>query len=64
MDTREMRQRAMHYRRVACLVSDKAVTEALLELAAEYGSLADRMEETEPTPGAAQQSSQQCQSDQ
>jgi hypothetical protein len=54
----------MHYRRVACLVSDKAVTEALLELAAEYGSLADRMEETEPTPGAAQQSSQQCQSDQ
>ena len=54
----------MHYRRVAGSVSDEAMTQALLELAAEYDSLADRTEETEPTPGAAQQSSQQCPLDQ
>ena len=59
MDASELRQKAMHYRRVAGLVSDDGVAEALLELAAEYVSLADRTEETEPTPGAAQLS-QQC----
>jgi hypothetical protein len=41
-------------------VSDEAIAEALLELAAKYDSLADRTEETEPTPGAAQQPAQQC----
>lgn len=60
MDGKELRQKAMHYRRVASLVSDEAVAEALLELAAEYNSLADSTEKTEPTPGAAQQLSQQC----
>jgi outer membrane murein-binding lipoprotein Lpp len=60
MDARELRQRAMHYRRVAGSVSDEAMAEALLELAAKYDSLADRTEATEPTPGAAQQSAQQC----
>jgi hypothetical protein len=64
MDARELRQKAMHYRRVAGSVSDEAIAEALLELAAKYDSLADRTEETEPTPGAAQQSSQQCPLDQ
>ena len=48
----ELRQKAMHYRRVAGSVSDEAMAEALLEVAAEYDSLADRLEETEPTPGA------------
>jgi hypothetical protein len=59
MDAHELRAKALHYRRIADLVS-REVAEALLELAAEYASLADRMEESEPTPGAAQQSSQQC----
>ena len=52
MDARELRQKAMHYRRVARSVSDEAMAEALLEVAAEYNSLADRLEETEPTPRA------------
>jgi hypothetical protein len=64
MNARELRQKAMHYRRIARSVSDEAMTQALLELAAKYDSLADRTEETEPTPGAAQQSSQQCPLDQ
>ena len=63
MDARELRAKAMHYRRIADLVSGE-VAEALLELAADYASLADRMEESEPTPGAAKQSSQQCPSEQ
>jgi hypothetical protein len=64
MDAMELRQKAMHYRRVAGSVSDEAMTQSLRELPAEYDSLADRTEETEPTPGAAQQSSQQCPLDQ
>ncbi len=52
MDARELRQKAMHYRRVARSVSDEAMAEALLEVAAEYDSLADKLEETEPTPRA------------
>jgi hypothetical protein len=55
MDAKELRQRAMHYRRVAGTVSDEAVAKALLELAVEYDSLADRMDETEPTPRATEQ---------
>jgi hypothetical protein len=55
MDARELRQKAMYYRRVAGSVSDEAMAEALLELAAKCDSLADRTEETEPTPGAAHQ---------
>jgi hypothetical protein len=54
MDARELRAKTLHYRRVAGLVSDEAMAEALLELAAEYASLADKMED-EPTPGAAEQ---------
>jgi hypothetical protein len=50
MDAQELRAKALHYRRVAALVSDEAVAKALLELAAEYTSLADRMEESEPNP--------------
>jgi hypothetical protein len=34
MNAGELRQKAMHYRRVARLVSDEAITEALLDLAA------------------------------
>jgi hypothetical protein len=63
MDAQELRAKALHYRRIADLVSGE-VAEAFLELAAEYVSLADRMEETEPTQGAAPKSSQQCPSDQ
>jgi hypothetical protein len=62
MDAQQLRAKAMHYRRIAALVSGE-VAEALLELAADYASLADRMEESEPTPGAAKKSSQQCPSD-
>ena len=54
MDAHELRAKAQHYRRIAELVSGE-VAEALLELAAEYASLAGRMEESEPTPGAAEQ---------
>ena len=64
MDARELRQKAMHYRRVAGSVSDEAMAEALLEVAAEYDSLADRLEETEPTPGARNDSRKQCPLDQ
>jgi hypothetical protein len=52
MDARELRQKATHYRRVARSVSDEAMAEALIEVAAEYDSLADKLEETEPTPRA------------
>ena len=62
MDSHELRAKAQHYRRIAELVSGE-VAEALLELAAEYASLAGRMEESEPTPRAAQKPSQQCPSD-
>jgi hypothetical protein len=54
MNARELRAKALHYRRIASLVTDETVGEALLELAAEYASLADRME-GEPTPRAAEQ---------
>ena len=59
MDAHELRAKALHYRRIAALVRGE-VAEALLELAADYASLADKLEESEPTPGAAKQSSQQC----
>jgi hypothetical protein len=54
MTARELRQKAMYYRRVARSVSDDVLAEAMLKLAAEYDSLADKMK-AEPTPGAAQQ---------
>ena len=40
MDAHELRAKAQHYRRIAELVSGE-VAEALLELAADYASLAD-----------------------
>jgi hypothetical protein len=40
----------MHFRRVALLLSDVEASEALLELAAEYESLADDLAEQEPNP--------------
>jgi hypothetical protein len=43
MDERELRRQAAHFKRVASLVSDDAITEALLELAAEYEALADKL---------------------
>jgi hypothetical protein len=55
MDATELRRRAMHYRRLAELVTDEAAQNAMLELVAEYESLADRMDKSEPTPGATQQ---------
>lgn len=55
MTAMELRLRAMHYRRVAGMVSDEDVGKALLELAAEYDSLADRLDKTEPTRGATDQ---------
>lgn len=56
MDVRELRAKALHYRRVAGLVSDDAMAAALNELAEECASLADRLEkESERPPGAAEQ---------
>ena len=54
MNAQQLRQRAMHYRRVAGMISDEEVGKAMLELAAEYESLADRLDKSEPTPGATQ----------
>lgn len=54
MTVRELRAKALHYRRIAGLVTDETVAEGLLELAADYASLADKLED-EPTPGAAEQ---------
>jgi len=50
MDTQQLRAKAMHFRRVALLLSDVEASEALLELAAEYESLADDLAEQEPNP--------------
>jgi hypothetical protein len=55
MDARELRAQAAHYKRVAQLVSDPDVAKALLELAAEYESLADGLVEQKPTPGTAKE---------
>jgi hypothetical protein len=46
----KLREKAMHFRRVALLLSDVEASEALLELAAEYESLADDLAEQEPNP--------------
>jgi hypothetical protein len=43
MDERELRRKAAHFKRVASLVSDDTITEALLELAAEYEVIADSL---------------------
>jgi len=43
MDERELREKAMHYRRMARLVSDHAVTKELRELGDHYDALADRL---------------------
>jgi hypothetical protein len=42
MDEQELRRQAAHYKRVASLVSDEDIAEALLELAATYETMADR----------------------
>jgi hypothetical protein len=42
MDERELRAKAAHYKRVAVLVSDETITEALLEFAAKYPNPPDR----------------------
>jgi hypothetical protein len=43
MKEHELRSWADHYRRVALLVSDDATTGAMLELAAEYETLAQKL---------------------
>ena len=43
MNAQELRRQAAHYKRVALLVSDQAITEALLELAATYEAMADSL---------------------
>ena len=55
MDPQELRRLAAHYKRVASLVSDKAVTEALLELAAEHEAVADRLCARTPSPSEPQE---------
>jgi hypothetical protein len=48
MDERELRWQAAHFKRVASLVSDDAITDALLELAAEYEAMADSLRAAPP----------------
>ena len=48
MDAQELRRQAAHYKRVASLVSDEAITEALLELAATYEVMADSLGSAPP----------------
>jgi hypothetical protein len=55
MDARELREKAMYYRRVARSVSDEAIAKALLEVAVEYDSLADRLERNRTDPEGSQQ---------
>ena len=43
MDERELRAMAAHYKRVASLVTDEDITEALLELAAKYEAMAESL---------------------
>jgi hypothetical protein len=43
MPTKTVKKFANHYRRVALLVSDDATTTAMLELAAEYETLAHKL---------------------
>ena len=48
MDEQELRSKAARYKRVASLVSDEAITEALLELAATYEAMADSLRGAPP----------------
>jgi len=50
MDTQQLRAKAMHFKGSRFLLSDVEASEALLELAAEYESLADDLAEQEPNP--------------
>ena len=50
MDAQQLREKAAYFRRVALLLSDMEISEALLELADEYESLADDLAEQEPNP--------------
>ena len=53
MKEHELRSWADHYRRVALLVSDDATTAAMLELAAEYETLAQKLADERRTQRAA-----------
>jgi hypothetical protein len=48
MDEQELRRQAAHYKRVASLVSDEDIAEALLELAAAYEGMADSLRSAPP----------------
>ena len=48
MDEPGLRSKAAHSKRVASLVSDEAITKALLELAAKYEALADNLRSAPP----------------
>jgi hypothetical protein len=43
MDERELRAKASHYKRIASLVTDEDIAEALLKLAAEYEAMAEKL---------------------
>jgi hypothetical protein len=43
MDERQLRAKVEHYKRVASLVTNKSLAEALLELAANYEAVADKL---------------------
>jgi hypothetical protein len=48
MDAQELRRLAAHYKRVASLVSDQAIAEAMLELASHCEAMADSLHTTPP----------------
>jgi hypothetical protein len=64
MDARELRQKAMHYRRVARSVSDEATVKALIEVATEYDSLADQTGRNRTDPEGSRLVAKQCPLDQ
>jgi hypothetical protein len=43
MDARELRAMAEHYKRIASLVTDEDISKALLELAAKYEAMAEKL---------------------
>ena len=43
MDERELRAKAVHYKRIASLVTDEDIAEALLKLAAKYEAMAEKL---------------------
>ena len=48
MGEQELRAKAVHYKRMAFLVTDEGMTKALLELAAKYETMAESLRIASP----------------